>query len=93
MCYTNRQLKNRVAKMLELRTEIDRLQDELDAIKKDVQADMGDRETVDGEDFYINWKWVYGSRMDTTAFKKAHAALYKAFTVPTACRKFTYDLK
>lgn len=67
----------------ELSTQIETLKDRL---KSHMTAEGTD--TLSGTDYKITWKDVESSRFDSTAFKKAHADLYSAFTTKTVSKRF-----
>lgn len=93
MCYTMKQYENRIKKLDAIQSEIDRLEREADAIKKDIQTDMGDAEHVDGENFRIHWVKVISARFNAKAFQAEHEALYNQYTRNTEYRRFTYSLQ
>ena len=58
-----------------------------DAIKQQMLAD-GTEELEAGQ-YIVRYTSVLTQRLDTTAFKKAHADLYKAFTKQVTSKRFS----
>ena len=58
-----------------------------DAIKQQMLAT--DTEELTAGQYIVRWTSVLSNRFDSTAFKKSHADLYKAFTKQTASRRFS----
>ncbi len=58
-----------------------------DAIKQQMLA--ADTEELTAGQYIVRWTSVLSNRFDSTAFKKSHADLYKAFTKQTASRRFS----
>lgn len=93
MCYTIKQYDNRIAKIAALEAEKKRIEAEIDAIKKDIQSDMGDNEKVIGNAYRINWTHTESTRFDTKKFAAAHPKLYadKAYYTTTKSRRFSWS--
>lgn len=68
----------------EAASEIEALKD---AIKKELDA-RGVKELEAGTHI-VRWTTVKTSRFDSTAFKKEHIEIYKAFTKQVTSRRFT----
>lgn len=64
---------------------------EAEAIKDSIKAEMleMDTEEMQAGQYIVRWTSILSNRFDTTAFKKAHSELYKAYTKQTASRRFT----
>ena len=58
-----------------------------DAIKQQMLAE-GTEELECGQ-YMVRYSTVLSQRLDTTAFKKAHADLYKAFTKQVTSKRFS----
>ena len=58
-----------------------------DAIKQQMLAE-GTEELECGQ-YMVRYSTVLSQRLDTTAFKKVHADLYKAFTKQVTSKRFT----
>lgn len=85
------ELENRISKMQEWEELAKEAAAEAEAIRDSVKAEMLERNTEELEAgaFIIRWTSVLSNRFDTTAFKKEHGDLYKAFTKQSASRRFT----
>ena len=90
MCYSNRQIDNRIKKLQELEAQKKELEALISGLKEDIQADMGDDEIRQTDRFIIRYTTVKTSRFDSKAFKAEHAALYSQYTKETHSRRFTY---
>ena len=64
---------------------------EAEAIRDSIKAEMlaQDTEELAAGQYIIRWTSVLTNRFDSTAFKREHGDLYKAFTKQTASRRFT----
>ena len=64
---------------------------EANAIKDSLKAEMQKRnvEELTVGKFIIRWTSVVSNRFDSSAFKKVHGELYKAFCKATSSRRFT----
>ena len=75
--------------------ELKRMREELDAeissLEDSIKAHMGETEQVTAGAFKITWKTVTGSRVDTTALKKAMPELAAQYTKTTTSRRFTIN--
>ena len=85
------ELEARINKMREWEELAKEAAAEAEAIRDSIKAEMMERNTEELEAgaFIIRWTSVLSNRFDTTAFKKAHGDLYKAFTKQSASRRFT----
>ena len=90
MCYTNRQIDNRIKKLQELEAQKKELESLIADLKEDIQADMGADEIRQTDKFIIRYTTVKTSRFDSKAFKAEHAALYSQYMKETQSRRFTY---
>lgn len=90
MCYSNRQINNRIQKLQELEARKRELEDQIAAVKEDLQTDMGDVETIETDLFKIHYTKVFGSRFDSRRFKKEQADLFSMYQIQTETRRFSY---
>lgn len=81
-----KELKELQAMEAELKAEIDELKQE--AI--DYMTEAGVDEVVT-DDAKATYRSVLSNRFDSTAFKRVHEDLYRAFTKVTECRRFTLN--
>lgn len=87
---TDRQLDNRIRKLIELEAEKKELEKAIDAIKAGIQESMQDAETRETANFTVRYTFVTTSRFDSKRFKEKHPALYDRFTKQTETRRFSY---
>ena len=86
------------ATMEELKSYLE-MRDELDAQIDSLKDEIKEYMTETGTDEVINtetgtkcvWREIVNSRFDSTAFKKAYAELYKAYTKRTTNMRFTVN--
>lgn len=91
MCYTKKQIDNRVRKLAEIDAQIKALTKEADAIKEDLKADMGELEHVSGDKFKVNYTSVETSRFDSKGFAVKFPEVAEAWTKVTRSRRFSYS--
>ena len=85
------ELETRIAKMQEWEELAAQATAEANAIKDSIKAEMQERnvEELAAGKYIIRWTSVISNRFDSTAFKKVHADLYKAFCKTTESRRFS----
>lgn len=85
------ELENRIIKMREYEELAAQATAEANAIKDSLKTEMQERnvEELTAGKFIIRWTSVVSSRFDSSAFKKVHADLYKAFCKATESRRFS----
>jgi len=89
---TNAEINAKVLEMKELDHFIKEMQAEMDGIKDELRAEMGDREVLSTDIFTLRNPWVTSSRFDTKAFKQVYGEeVYEQFCKPSTCRRFTYN--
>ena len=88
----------------ELETRIEKLQEweflaaeamaEADAIRDLIKTEMQNRNTeeLQAGRFIIRWTSVVSNRFDSSAFKRVHGELYKAFCKAVQSRRFTISV-
>ena len=64
---------------------------EAEAIRDSIKAEMLDRNTeeLQAGRFIVRWSSVISNRFDSSAFKKVHGELYKAFCKAVNSKRFT----
>ena len=82
------EIEAKVRELRELQALIEEAQQEAEAIKDTIKAQMGDSEELRAGEYKITWKPVTTSRIDTTALKKALPDVAQAFTRETTTRRF-----
>lgn len=90
MCYTSKQIDNRIQKLIDLEAKRAEIESQIKAIEADLQTDMGDREEVATSHYKITWKTIISNRFDSKAFKVAHEKLYTQFLKPSTSKRFQY---
>ena len=87
--------RNELIAKIEALTEweavIEEAKAEAEAIRDSIKAEMMEQDTEElaAGQYIVRWTSVLSNRFDTTAFKKEHGELYKAFTKQTASRRFS----
>ena len=85
------ELESRIAKMQEWEAIAEEAKAEAEAIRDTIKEEMQKRdisELVAGK-FIVRWTSVTSNRFDSSAFKKIHGDLYKAFCKATESRRFS----
>ncbi len=77
-CRELRQLQNLIAEA----------EQEIEAIKDSIKAQMGDSEELYAGEYLVSWKTVKSSRVDTVALRKALPEVAERFTRTTTTRRF-----
>ena len=85
---TTAEIITKARTLRELQALIEEAQQEAEAIKDALKAEMGDAEELRAGEYRITWKSVTSSRIDTTALKKALPDLARQFTRETVSRRF-----
>ena len=85
------ELIGKIEALTEWEAVIDEAKAEAEAIRDSIKAEMLERDTEELEagQYIVRWTSVLSNRFDTTAFKREHGELYKAFTKQTASRRFS----
>ena len=86
-----RAVLNRVKKYKELEEQKKVLEEQMEALKNEIKADMeskGVEETYAGN-FIIRFVTVVSSRLDTKALKAENEALYKQYLRQSESKRFT----
>ena len=88
------ELETRITKMREWENLAAEAQAEAEAIRNTIKAEMQERDTeeLQAGRFIIRWTSVVSNRFDSSAFKKVHGDLYKAFCRATSSRRFTISV-
>lgn len=73
---TNKQYRNRVAKIEALQEQVDALNAEIDKVKNEIKNALGDEQEKDLGDRHIFWQWRKGREtFETARFKKDYPEL------------------
>lgn len=82
------EMEAKARELRQLQALIEEAQAEAEALKDEIKAAMGDRESVQAGEYKITWKAVTSARIDTTALKKALPDVAARFTKETTARRF-----
>ena len=85
---SEKQLESKVRELRELQAFIEEMQEEAEAIRDTLKAQMGEAEELRAGEYKITWKFVSSTRIDTTALKKALPDVAERFTKQTTSRRF-----
>ena len=85
------ELTTKIAQLQEWEQIMEEAKAEAEAIKDELKQLMLNRgvEELEAGEHIIRYTSVISNRFDTTAFKKAHNEIYKAFTKQTTSRRFS----
>ena len=90
---TERQIANRIKKLKELEAQQDILQQQIDVLKAEIQAEMNDNEIMTVCDFVVHWCKVVTSRLDTKRIKEELPDIYSKYIKETHSRRFSISTK
>ena len=82
------EMEAKARELRQLHALIEEAQAEAEALKDEIKAAMGERESVQAGEYKITWKAVTSARIDTTALKKALPDVAARFTKETTARRF-----
>ena len=82
------EMEAKARELRQLQALIEEAQAEAEALKDEIKAAMGERESVQAGEYKITWKAVTSARIDTTAMKKALPDVAARFTKETTARRF-----
>lgn len=88
---TEGMMENRVKKLKALESQIAGLQEQADAIKSELKADLEEKgvDELKTKNFIIRWKEIISSRLDGKALKAALPEIYSQYCRTSASRRFT----
>lgn len=82
------EMEIKIRELRQLQALIEEAQAEVEAIKDEIKAAMGDSEAVQAGEYKVTYKTVTTARIDTTALKKALPDVAERFTKTTTTRRF-----
>lgn len=90
MCEQNI-LISKVEELREWQALLDEAEAMVESLKDFIKAEMQERgvEEMEAGAYICRFTTVLSNRFDTTAFKKLHGELYKAYTKQTTSRRFS----
>ena len=86
---SERMIVNRVKKLKALEEQKAQLEQQIEAVKAEIQSEMQEAEEIKAGAFLVRWTRVQTNCLDTTALKKAYADLCQQFTRQTISRRFS----
>ena len=88
---TERMIENRAKKLKNLESQIAELQEQADAIKSELKADLEEKgvDELKTKNFIIRWKEIISNRLDGKALKAALPELYSQYCRTSASRRLT----
>ena len=88
---TERMIENRIKKLSALEEQITQLQEQADAIKAELKADLKEKgvDELKTKNFIIRWKEIISNRLDGKALKAALPEIYSPYCKPSSSRRFT----
>ncbi|MCH1971629.1 hypothetical protein MCI89_04610 [Muricomes sp. OA1] len=88
---TERMIVNRVRKLKELEAQQKEIEEQIEALKAEIKADMQrkDLEEQKAGDYMVRFTTVISNRFDGKAFKADHAKLYDQYMRATESRRFS----
>ena len=87
---TERQMRNRAKKYMDLQNQIKALQEEQEALKAELKAELTALgvESAEAGNFTVHFQTVPNNRFDTKTFKAEHSALYEKYFKTGTTKKF-----
>ena len=84
-----REIESKARELRQWLAIIEEAQAEVEALKDEIKAAMGEAEAVQAGEYKISWKNVTSSRLDTAALKQALPEIAARFTKESTTRRFT----
>lgn len=82
------ELEMKVRELRQLQALIEEATAEMETIKDDIKAHMGDAQELRAGEYKVTWKPVTSSRLDSKALKAAAPELVERFTKTITSRRF-----
>ena len=81
----------KIEQLKEWEAILEEAQNEVEALRDCIKAQMLERgtEEMQAGTYIIRWTSVLSNRFDSTAFKREHGELYKAFTKQVSSKRFS----
>ena len=85
------EIVRKIEQLKEWEEILEEAQNEVEALRDCIKEQMleSDTEELKAGMYIIRWTSVLSNRFDSTAFKKEHGELYKAFTKQVASKRFS----
>ncbi|MBE6677940.1 MAG: hypothetical protein E7597_04000 [Ruminococcaceae bacterium] len=82
------EIEMKIRELRSLQALIEEAEQEAEAIKDSIKAQMGDAEELRAGEYKVTWKVVTSNKLDTAALKKALPDVAERFTKQTSSRRF-----
>ena len=88
---TNKQLDNRVKKLQSIEAQVKELEEQADAIRAEIKADLESKgeDEHDTGSFIIRWKEIISRRLDSKALKAALPDVFATYSRESTSRRLT----
>ena len=85
------EIASKIEQLKEWEAILEEAQNEVEALRDCIKAQMLERDTEELRvgAYIIRWTSVLSNRFDSTAFKREHGELYKAFTKQVSSKRFS----
>ena len=87
---TQRMIDARMRKLEALEEQRKELESQIEAVKAEIQEEMGDDELIETPGFIIRWTFTSSNRFDSKSFKSEHERMYNQYLKETQSRRFSY---
>lgn len=82
------EIEAKCRELRQLQALIDEAEAEMDIIKDEIKAYMGDVEEIRAGEYQVTWKTITSARLDTAAIRRLLPDIAQQFTKPTTTRRF-----
>lgn len=82
------EMEAKIREMRQLQALIAEAEAEIEAIKDQIKAEMGETETLLAGEYKVTWKAVTFTKLDTASLKKELPEIAEQFSVQTTTRRF-----
>lgn len=91
---TERMIENRIKKLQSLEAQMKELEEQAEALKAEIKADLGAKgvDEIQTASFIVKWKEIISSRLDGKALKAALPEIYNQYCKASASRRFTITI-
>ncbi len=86
---TDKTINMKAKRLMELEAQNKELEAQIDKIKSEIQAQMGNSEELTTNKYQIKWTFFSKVQFDTKGFKVAHPDLYNIFAKDKEQRRFS----
>lgn len=83
------EIESKVRELRQLQVLVEEAEAEMETIKDQIKAHMGDSEELRAGEYKVTWKPVTSSRLDSKALKAALPDVVERFTKTSTTRRFT----